>query len=111
MALRRALKLVRGLRKQISEAEESVMAGKLPDEITTSNYEIVRRPGAPGHTLTEGARASAFASDHQKNRRNEKEGCRPGVHSGERRRAERAPQEISTGPNRPGNRHGSIVAR
>jgi hypothetical protein len=51
MALRRALKLVRGLRKQISEAEESVMAGKLLDEIALSNYEIVRRPGAPGHTF------------------------------------------------------------
>jgi hypothetical protein len=51
MALRRALKLVRGLRKQISEAEESVMAGKLLDEIAASNYEIVKRPGAPGHVF------------------------------------------------------------
>src|SRR3979411_2187824 len=45
MALRNALKLVRGLRKQISEAEESVMTGKLLDEIALSNYEIVKRAG------------------------------------------------------------------
>jgi hypothetical protein len=52
MALRNALKLVRGLRKQISEAEESVMAGKLLDEIAMSNYEIVKRKGsAAGHTF------------------------------------------------------------
>jgi hypothetical protein len=52
MALRNALKLVRGLRKQISEAEESVMAGKLLDEIALSNYKIVKRPtGAAGHTF------------------------------------------------------------
>jgi hypothetical protein len=51
MALRNALKLVRGLRKQISEAEESVMTGKLLDEIALSNYEIVKRPSAPGHVF------------------------------------------------------------
>jgi hypothetical protein len=51
MALRNALKLVRGLRKQISEAEESLMAGKLLDEIAMSNYEIVKRQGATGHVF------------------------------------------------------------
>jgi hypothetical protein len=51
MALRSALKLVRGLRKQIGEREEDVMAADLLREIELSNYEIVRRPGAPGHTF------------------------------------------------------------
>jgi hypothetical protein len=51
MALRNALKLVRGLRKQISEAEESVMAGKLLDEIALSSYRIVKDAGAAGHTF------------------------------------------------------------
>lgn len=51
MALRNALKLVRGLRKQISEAEESVMAGKLLDEFALSSYRIVKEPGGAGHTF------------------------------------------------------------
>lgn len=52
MALRNALKLVRGLRKQISEAEESVMAGKLLDEIALSSYRIVKDDsGGAGHTF------------------------------------------------------------
>jgi hypothetical protein len=51
MALRSALKLVRGLRKQIGEREEAVMAAALIREINRSNYQIVRRPGAPGHTF------------------------------------------------------------
>jgi hypothetical protein len=51
MALRNALKLVRGLRKQISETEEDVMTSKLLQEIGLSNYEIVRRQGAAGHTF------------------------------------------------------------
>jgi hypothetical protein len=51
MALRRALKLVRGLRKQIDEREESIMAAALIREINLSNYQIVRRPDAPGHTF------------------------------------------------------------
>ena len=51
MALRDALKLVRGLRKQISEAEESVMAGKLLDAIALSSYRIVKDTGAAGHVF------------------------------------------------------------
>jgi len=51
MALRNALKLVRGLRKQITELDEDVMAGKLIDEINLSNYEIVKKAGTCGHVV------------------------------------------------------------
>lgn len=51
MALRNTLKLLRGLRKQITEAEEGVMADKLLDEIALSNYEIAKRQGAARHAF------------------------------------------------------------
>jgi hypothetical protein len=51
MALRNALRLVRGLRKQISDADEDVMTIKFIQEIEMSNYQIVKKPGAPGHTF------------------------------------------------------------
>jgi hypothetical protein len=51
MALRNALKLIRGLRKQISDSDEDVMTIKLIKEIEMSNYEIVKKAGAPGHTF------------------------------------------------------------
>ena len=51
MALRNALKLVPGLRKQIGDIDEDVMASKLLLEIEMSNYDIVRSPGAAGHTF------------------------------------------------------------
>lgn len=51
MALRNALKMVRGLRKQIGDSDEDVMTTKLLAEIGLSNYEIVHRATAPGHTF------------------------------------------------------------
>jgi hypothetical protein len=51
MALRNALKLVPGLRKQIGDLDEDVIVSKLLLEIGQSNYEIVRKPGSPGHTF------------------------------------------------------------
>jgi hypothetical protein len=51
MALRNALKLVRGLRKQISDTEEDVIASKLLLEVGQSNYEIVKKSGETGHTF------------------------------------------------------------
>jgi hypothetical protein len=51
MALRNALKLVRGLRKQISDSDEDVMTNKLIQEIELSNYTITKKSGAPGHTF------------------------------------------------------------
>jgi hypothetical protein len=51
MALRNALKLVRGLRKQISDIDEDVMTAKLINEINLSNYEIVKKAGTCGHVV------------------------------------------------------------
>jgi hypothetical protein len=51
MALRNALRLVRGLRKQISDLDEDVMTIKLIQEIEMSNYQITKKPGASGHTF------------------------------------------------------------
>jgi hypothetical protein len=47
MALRRALKMVPGLRKQIGERDERVMAIKFVSEISIA-YDIVRKPGEVG---------------------------------------------------------------
>jgi hypothetical protein len=43
MALRNALKLVKGLRKQVREIDESIVVTKLLSEIDVSGYEIVRK--------------------------------------------------------------------
>jgi hypothetical protein len=51
MALRNALKLVRGLRKQISDTDEDVIAVKVIQEINLSNYEITKKSGSSGHTF------------------------------------------------------------
>jgi hypothetical protein len=48
MALRKALKMVPGLRKQIGERDERVMAIKFVSEISIA-YDIVRKPGEVGH--------------------------------------------------------------
>jgi hypothetical protein len=53
MALRNALKMVRGLRKQIGDREEDVMARRLLDELALSGHEIVQRPGPPAGHLFE----------------------------------------------------------
>jgi hypothetical protein len=46
MALRNALKLVNGLRKQIGDIDEDVIVAKLIEELRMSSYEIVKKPGA-----------------------------------------------------------------
>jgi hypothetical protein len=51
LALRNAFRLVRGLRKQISDPDEDVMAIKFIQEIEMSNYQITKKPGAAGHTF------------------------------------------------------------
>jgi hypothetical protein len=48
MALRKALKMVPGLRRQIGERDERVMAIKFVSEISIS-HDIVRKPGEVGH--------------------------------------------------------------
>jgi hypothetical protein len=50
MALRKALKMVPGLRKQVGERDERVMAIKLVAEINVA-YDIVKKPGAVGHVF------------------------------------------------------------
>jgi hypothetical protein len=47
MALRRALKVVRGLRRLISDTDEGIMAKKLVDDLRVSGWEIRQRPDAP----------------------------------------------------------------
>jgi hypothetical protein len=51
MALRNALRMVKGLRKQISDMEEDVMVGKLIEELRMSSYEVVKKVGDTGHTF------------------------------------------------------------
>ena len=62
MALRKSLKLVKGLRKQISDIEEDVIVGKLLDELRMSSYEIVRKPGTTGRVVDppSGPRGAGF---------------------------------------------------
>jgi len=48
MALRKALKMVPGLRKQIGERDERVMVIKFVNEIGIA-YGIVKKPGDVGH--------------------------------------------------------------
>jgi hypothetical protein len=52
MALRRAFKLVLGLRRQISDTDEDIMAKKLVDDLDVSGWEIRKRPDAPSAGFT-----------------------------------------------------------
>ncbi len=47
MALRKALKLIRGLRRQVTDIDESIMAKKIIDELDTSGWEITQKPDRP----------------------------------------------------------------
>lgn len=51
MALRNALKLIPGLRKQLSEKDEDVVVLNLLRELEASGYEIVKKPGNAAFTL------------------------------------------------------------
>ena len=51
VALRRALKMVSGLRRQISERDERLVAIKLITEINLA-HDIVRKSVAVGHTTS-----------------------------------------------------------
>jgi len=46
-ALRKALKLIRGLRKQVSDIDEDIMAKKMLDELDISGWKIRKKPGRP----------------------------------------------------------------
>jgi hypothetical protein len=51
MALRNALKLVKGFRKQIGDLDEDVIVAKLIEELRMSAFEIVKKPGTTGHAV------------------------------------------------------------
>jgi len=46
-ALPKALKLIRGLRKQVSDIDEDIMAKKMLDELDISGWKIRKKPGRP----------------------------------------------------------------
>jgi hypothetical protein len=45
MALRKALKLISGLRRQVTDIDESIMTKKIVEELEISGWEITRKPG------------------------------------------------------------------
>ena len=51
MALRKSLGPIKGLRRQISNADEDVMVLRLLEELNVAGYEIVRKPGNAGFTF------------------------------------------------------------
>ncbi len=46
MALRKALKLIRGLRRQVTDIDESIMTKKIIDELDNSGWETTQKPGS-----------------------------------------------------------------
>jgi hypothetical protein len=51
MALRKALRMTKGLRRQISDAEDDIIVLKLLEELDVAGYEIVKKPGNAGFTF------------------------------------------------------------
>jgi len=51
MALRNALKLIPGLRKQLGDKDEDIVVLKFLRELEVSGFEIVRKPRNAGFTL------------------------------------------------------------
>jgi hypothetical protein len=47
----RCVRLVPGLRRQISDIDHNVMTIRFIEEIEMSNYQITKKPGASGHTF------------------------------------------------------------
>jgi hypothetical protein len=48
MQLRKALGVIKGLRRHISDADEGVIVHKLLAELEVAGYEIVKKPGNAG---------------------------------------------------------------
>jgi hypothetical protein len=46
MQLRKALGVIKGLRRNVSDADEDVIVLKLLQELDAASYEIVKKPGA-----------------------------------------------------------------
>jgi hypothetical protein len=51
MQLRKALSLIKGLRRHISDADEDVIVLKLLEELDVAGFEIVKKPGSAGFTF------------------------------------------------------------
>ena len=51
MKLRKALGVVKGLRRHINDANEDVIILKLVEELDVAGYEIVKKPGNAGFTF------------------------------------------------------------
>ena len=51
MALRKMLRMMKGLRRQISDAEVDIIVLKLLEELDVAGYEIVKKPGNSGFTF------------------------------------------------------------
>jgi hypothetical protein len=51
MALRNALKLIPGLRKEIGDKDEDVIVMKFLRELDVAGYVVVRKPGNAGFTF------------------------------------------------------------
>jgi hypothetical protein len=49
MGLRKGMKAVRGLRKQVSEPEEFLIGQRIAEQLRTSNYKIEQGPPLAGH--------------------------------------------------------------
>ena len=49
MGLRNGMKSVRGLRKQVTEAEEFMIGRRIAEQLRTSNYKIESGPPLTGH--------------------------------------------------------------
>ena len=51
MQLRKALGLIKGLRRHISDVDEDVIVLKLLEKLDVAGYEIVKKPGNAGFTF------------------------------------------------------------
>jgi hypothetical protein len=51
MKLRKALDVIKGLRRHVSDADENVIVQKLLQELDVAGYEIVKKPGSAGFTF------------------------------------------------------------
>jgi len=51
MQLRKALSLIKGLRRHVSNTDEDVIVSKVLKEFDVAGYEIVKKPGNAGFTF------------------------------------------------------------
>jgi DNA-binding PadR family transcriptional regulator len=51
MQLRKALGVIKGLRRHVSDQDEDVIVLKLLEELDVAGYEIIKKPGSAGFTF------------------------------------------------------------